>query len=173
MVKHFHKRLPVFVLLLSLVLPAVHLRAQQKGKLKIAYSAKSYDKTKKPANGVIACTLPAGLSIKTDTGANISFFARNDVRTIPMELVYKKNTLPLKKSKSKKDNIVFTVQADEIFFIDPGKNNYSWKWRGRARPPVSPVAPVAGQEVKKVDCWAVLRVNKQTYISDTISIQIQ
>lgn len=149
---------------------------QQQDKLAITYSAVDFSMKKGAQNGIISCNVKEGLLRKNDTGVKLFFYTRNDVRDIPMELMLKRKPLPpkrLKAAKNSSDNIVFRTHADYIFFTEDPKNGYSWKWRGRGRPPISPIVPVAGQEVKQLQCWFVLQVNKQQYISDTISIQVQ
>lgn len=147
-------------------------QAQGKKKISIGYSAKEYSVAKTTPNGVINCVLPPAMLKANDTNYRLYFYAQNDLRKIPMELVYKKGKLPLN-TVAVESQVIYSVSADEIFFKEPKAGNYQWKWRGRARVPASPITPVTGKEVKKVACWFVLVSNKKSYVSDTLTIAIK
>ncbi|MCB0696384.1 MAG: hypothetical protein KDC07_03410 [Chitinophagaceae bacterium] len=156
------------------LLSFVPLSAQQK--LAITYSGNSYILSGSGENGKINCIINSGTFTKRPKDVKLYFYTQNDVRNIPMELV--KNSKPLcpkkiRPRRNSNDIIVFSTLADDIFFTTASNKGYSWRWKGRARPPLSPVVPVNGQAVHKVECWFVLMADKQVYSSDTISITVQ
>jgi hypothetical protein len=144
--------------------------AQVAGKLKLKYSEPQYLTAEKNPAANMVCVAKDGVIKKNERNATFTLYAQNNVSRIPMRLV--KNGKPIKPVSVIK-NIVFGVPIDHIFYKAPTDNGYAWRWKGRARAPLSPVMPVAGQKVDSVKCWAVLQVNKQTYLSDTITIQVQ
>ncbi len=144
--------------------------AQVTGKLKLQYSEPQYITAEKNPVANLVCVAKDGVVKKNERNAIFTLYAQNNLSRIPMRLV--KNGKPIKATSVMK-NIVFGVPIDEIFYKTPTDNGYTWKWKGRARAPLSPVMPVAGQKVTQVKCWAVLQVNKQAYLSDTITIQVQ
>lgn len=157
------------------VLVACTVSAQEKGKLNIRYSSSEFKASPKAANGVINCTVNDRM-FKTGADVKLFFYAINDRTNNPMELVCNGKPLAPKfiAPRKKTDELmVFTVHANDIFFPNKSTNGYSWKWRARARVPDAPIKGVRGEQAKMVKCWYLLQQGKNTYISDTLSIQVK
>gem|GEM_PF-6848919 len=149
---------------------------QDTGRLKITYSGPDINLSQPAENGKITCAVTSGTFSKRPKDVKLYFYTRNDVRDIPMELIRKGKPLCPKRIKPRRnnnDNIVFMVMTDDIFFTDSSPKGYSWKWKGRARAPISPVVAVNGEKVNRLDCWFVLKANNKIYTSDTTSIIVQ
>jgi hypothetical protein len=164
------------LLILGMCITNCRADAQEAHKLIVSYSASEFSLTNQPSNGRITCTVKDGVIKKSDTGVRLYFYAKSDLRNTPMQLLYKRKPVPAKKlhpARNNNDNIVFTAPANDIFFIEDNKTNYSWKWKGRAKAPLSPAVGLNSQSVEKIDCWFILQVNKHAYTSDTLSLQVQ
>lgn len=151
------------------------LAGNAKGKkpLSVSYSTGIYVAGKANPLSNLSVVINDNSITKADTSARLFFYANNDARAIPMQLVYNKGAIPVNTAKKGKNNILFTVAADDIFYTVPAESAYTWKWQGRARAPLSPVATVAQKQVKQVNCWAILKYKGKTYYSDTATIQIK
>lgn len=124
----------------------------------------------------ISCCVEGHILKNKGQGMQIAFFAQNNLRQIPMELYRNDSTLnimPVAVTRKNKFYPVFTASLEDLFTLNPAQTPYRWKWAGRAKAPVSPIADVAGEKVKNVKCWAIIRVGQQNYSSDTTTIQIQ
>jgi hypothetical protein len=125
---------------------------------------------------VIKCFATKEVLSLIKTPQRFSFYAMNDVYGVPMELTLKgkqirpKAILPAKNSNT---YIIFTAPMDQLFFLQPSASQYKWKWKARAKAPASPVVKKAGQEVKRLKCWFILKADNKLFTSDTVSISIQ
>jgi len=90
-------------------------QAQGKKKISIGYTAKEYSVAKTTPNGVISCVLPPAMLKADDTNCRLYLYAQNDLRKIPMELVYKKGKLPLS-TVPVASQVIYSVSTADIFF---------------------------------------------------------
>lgn len=158
------------IILLSLLLLGPPAWAQVPGKLKMSYSAPVNITAEKGGMGMVQCKVEDGVMAKGEAGAKLVMYANNNLRSIPMILMLNDKALKVKPGFN---NILFGVPFNEIFFTTKSDQGYSWKWHGRGRAPISPIAAVAKQKVSSVSVWAVLHRGAETYISDTVTIQVQ
>jgi hypothetical protein len=157
-----------YLLLLLFILPSF-LAAGKKKKLSIEVSSKNFKVTGNDT-AFIRCRANKSLLEKNENVLLFHFFAQNDVRDLPMELGDKTVDYIILKKGNDRD-IMFTERMAKIFFTTPS-DKYYWKWRGRAKAPVSPIVDVAGEKVKKLKCWFILQSGKKSFSSDTVTINI-
>lgn len=159
---------------LAVAWPAV---AQSKKQVVIQVSPSAVFKFHAQKPAVLSCSA-SGRVLKCKGGdVQVAFYAQNDLRQVPMQL-YKEddslqNVQSLRKAKKNKYYPVFSASLEQLFTLNPAQTPYRWKWGGRAKAPVSPVADVAGGKVKEIKCWAIVRAGNKTYTSDTTTIQVQ
>lgn len=154
---------------------ALPVKAQQKKQVTISVTTGVFKfHAQKPA--VLSCNVQGNLLKGKAQDIQIALFAQNNLRQIPMELYRGDSTLnimPVLIARKNKYYPVFTASLEDIFGLNPAQTPYRWKWAGRAKTPVSPVADVAGEKVKTVKCWVVLHIGTHNYSSDTTIIQVQ
>ena len=158
------------------VLVCPHTLAQGSQHLAISYSATAFNTEDNCTNGKITCVVKPGAINKHQGKVGFYLYARNDVRDIPMELLKNMEPVCPKRIKTRKrgnPNIVFLAMANDLFYTGTNTKGFSWKWKGRARAPLSPLVTSSGEKVSRIDCWFVLHTDNKTYTSDTISIRVQ
>jgi hypothetical protein len=124
--------------------------------------------------GAINCFVQWSL-IKNGKNMKIFFYAQNDVRNIPMQLVYKGKNVPIKvkPSDEKYFYTVFTPALKDIFFKDKSLAGYTWKWQGTAKAPASPLAEVNGQKPRTIKYWFTVKVEGAQFSTEPNYIDIK
>ncbi len=118
-------------------------------------------------NDIITCKLSKNVS-----GAEFHFFAKNNLSAHVFELT-DNNFQPLKIPANKN---LFSARFNQLFYKEaqPGNSDiYTWGWKARAEPPVSPAASIKGMKVKKITCWFTVATKGKTYKSNVITLQVK
>ncbi|MBS1772070.1 MAG: hypothetical protein JST82_04375 [Bacteroidetes bacterium] len=148
------------IILLSTILVNIDANAQMK--VHLDYKSQA-DLRSTEKYGVISFVISKPLT----PAPEVYFYAQNDLKKIPMQLLLNKKPMKLGGPGT-----MLSIKGKDIFFTaDPG-NGYSWIWNGRAKAPLSPITDVNGQKVKNVKCWLILRSGDKKYYSDTVTIAI-
>jgi hypothetical protein len=168
------KLMKLFTILACCTLATLSSVAQTKNKLTIRSTSEVYA-PQKGDDPTISCFIDGSLIKKGKTKPEgFMFFASNDLRSLPMNLTKSGKSIPPGMRGAKANSyVIFTAPASQLFFTDASKSPYKWAWRGRAKPPVSPIADAGGEKVKTVNCWFTVQIDKRTYTSDTLHLAIQ
>lgn len=124
---------------------------------------------------LLRCILSPDLAKKLNNSeVEFHFYARNDIKNIVFELTdqsfqsFKITATPV----TGRRYMVFETSWNMLFYKAVGSSLYRWQWVGKAEPPLSPLADINGQEVKKIECWFTVHLNGKKYKSERIAYEI-
>lgn len=126
-------------------------------------------------NVLLRCIITPDIAEKI-TSRDIQFqvYAKNDLDAHVFELTPetlltlnpKLTPVPVKRY------MLLEARWDKLFYKIPDNSPYRWQWSGKTEPPLSPLANINGEQVRKIQVWFSMKTGKKKYKSTKLTYTI-
>ena len=126
-------------------------------------------------NVLLRCIITPDIAEKiASRDIQFQFYAKNDLQAHVFELTPetllalnpKLTPVPVKRY------MLLEARWDKLFYKIPDNSPYRWQWSGKNEPPLSPLANINGEQVRKIQVWFSMKAGKKKYKSTKLAYTI-